>query len=466
MRRKEYEDCLRRIAELAKRIGGVATGAVSAITQLVGDVVAGPGSGVQTATIPNNTVSNAKLADMAQATFKMRAAGAGTGDPIDGTPDQASAVLDLATDPLTRKSYVDALAVNLGKRARVRAATIAPITISTALNNGDSLDGVTLATGDLVLVKDQSSAAENGVYVVGASPARSSEFDTYDEYPGTLIAVEEGSTNADTLWLCTSNVGGTLNTTAIVFSQLTVSAGAPSSAQYVVLALDGGLSAERRLVAGANITLTDGGPNADVTIAATGGGGTVAYPDFTAPVTGDFAWINQGGATVAVDTWQGATSNYLEVPASSGNNARIRKKTAPAPPYVITAAFLVNWLSVDYESFGLIFRQSSDGKLHTCGLATGAAITQLFSQKWNSPSSFNTTYAQISRFVNMVPIWFRIADNNTNRIFSVSGDGHNWNVFDSVGRTDFLTADEVGWFGDTSNTINALGVTLLSWSQS
>src|SRR5678810_1426009 len=41
---------------------------------------------------------------MPQATFKMRAAGAGTGDPIDGTPDQASTVLDLATDPFLRTS--------------------------------------------------------------------------------------------------------------------------------------------------------------------------------------------------------------------------------------------------------------------------------------------------------------------------------------------------------------------------
>jgi len=123
------------------------------------------------------------------------------------------------------KNYVDGLAVNLGKRARVRAATTANITISTALNNGDTLDGVTLATGDLVLVKDQSTPAQNGVYVVGVAPARFSEFDTYDEHPGTLIAAEEGTANADTLWLCTSNVGGTLNTTAIAFSQLSVSAG-------------------------------------------------------------------------------------------------------------------------------------------------------------------------------------------------------------------------------------------------
>jgi hypothetical protein len=109
----------------------------------------------------------------------------------------------------------------------VRAATTANITISTALNNADTLDGVTLATGDLVLVKDQSSALQNGIYVVGASPARAVDFDTYDEHAGAVIYVNEGTTNADTLWKCTSNAGGTLNTTAITFAAAVVAGYTP-----------------------------------------------------------------------------------------------------------------------------------------------------------------------------------------------------------------------------------------------
>jgi hypothetical protein len=102
--------------------------------------------------------------------------------------------------------------------ATVRAATTANIAIATALNNADVLDGVTLATGDLVLVKDQSSAADNGVYEVGATPARASSFAAYDAHPGALISVQEGTANADTLWLCTSNKGGTLGSTALAFA--------------------------------------------------------------------------------------------------------------------------------------------------------------------------------------------------------------------------------------------------------
>lgn len=101
--------------------------------------------------------------------------------------------------------------------ATVRAATTANITISTALNNADTLDGVTLATGDLVLVKDQTTAADNGIYVVGASPARAAAFDSWDEHTGAWVTVQEGTVNADTAWLCTSNKGGTLGTTAVAF---------------------------------------------------------------------------------------------------------------------------------------------------------------------------------------------------------------------------------------------------------
>jgi hypothetical protein len=104
-----------------------------------------------------------------------------------------------------------------GMFSRVRAVATSNITISTALNNGDSLDGVTLATNDLVLVAGQTAPAENGIYVVGAVPARDTSFDTYDEHPGVYVSVMEGTAWGDSLWRCTSNKGGTLNTTALTF---------------------------------------------------------------------------------------------------------------------------------------------------------------------------------------------------------------------------------------------------------
>lgn len=159
----------------------------------------------------------ALLAPKANAAFTgtFGVAGAATfGSSVTLAGDPASA-LQAAT-----KQYVDGLTAGIGKRQTVRVATTANIAISTALNNGDSLDGITLVTGDLILVKNQTSQFENGIYIVGAVPARATDYDTFNDFPGTLVAVQEGSTNADSIWLCTSNVGGTIEVNNIVYSKM------------------------------------------------------------------------------------------------------------------------------------------------------------------------------------------------------------------------------------------------------
>lgn len=127
---------------------------------------------------------------------------------VDNTSDANKPVSTAAQTLLDMKRIV-----------RVRAATTGNVTISTALNNGDSLDGLTLATGELVLVGAQTSPAENGIYVVGVSPARHTDLDAFADYPGLLVAVQEGTANADTIWLCTSNAGGTIDSSALTFVQ-------------------------------------------------------------------------------------------------------------------------------------------------------------------------------------------------------------------------------------------------------
>lgn len=99
----------------------------------------------------------------------------------------------------------------------VRAATTGNVTISTALNAGDTLDDVVLAAGDLVLVHAQSSPAQNGFIQVGASPARAAAFDTWDEHVNKLVYVEEGTTNGGKYFLCSVNSGGTLDSTSMTF---------------------------------------------------------------------------------------------------------------------------------------------------------------------------------------------------------------------------------------------------------
>jgi len=120
------------------------------------------------------------------------------------------------------KGYVDAARSGLDVKASVRAATTGPVAIATALENGDPLDGVTLATGDRVLVKDQSTGSENGIYVVQATGAavRATDADASAEVTaGMFTFVSEGTTNADSGWVLTTNDTITLGTTALTFAQ-------------------------------------------------------------------------------------------------------------------------------------------------------------------------------------------------------------------------------------------------------
>ena len=155
--------------------------------------------------------------------------GANTPAAVAGTTGSFSGAVTASTTPsnashLTNKTYVDTLFAGMASRSIVTAATTANITIATALNNGDTLDGVTLATGDLVLVKDQSTASQNGIYVVGSSPARDDLFDTYDEHPGSLIVITEGTVNAEHIYICTSDEGGSLDSTNITWAKVTPAA--------------------------------------------------------------------------------------------------------------------------------------------------------------------------------------------------------------------------------------------------
>lgn len=102
-------------------------------------------------------------------------------------------------------------------RYQVRAATTENITISTSLNPGDTIDGVVLADGDLVLVRAQTIQSQNGIYRVAAAPARAPEFETFDDHTALLTLVSEGDVNAGSIWQSISTAGGTLGTTSIQF---------------------------------------------------------------------------------------------------------------------------------------------------------------------------------------------------------------------------------------------------------
>lgn len=122
------------------------------------------------------------------------------------------------------KGYVDAARSGLDVKASVRAATTAAINLATDLAAGQVIDGVTLAEGDRVLVKNQTGggAADNGIYVAPASGAasRATDADSSAEVTtGMFTFVSEGSTNADSGWVLTTNDTIVLGSTSLAFAQ-------------------------------------------------------------------------------------------------------------------------------------------------------------------------------------------------------------------------------------------------------
>lgn len=144
-----------------------------------------------------------------------------------------------ATDACT-KAYVDAAVNGLDWKASCRAATTANLSVTasgtgvgktlTATGNGAiSIDSVSLALNDRVLVKNQTTQANNGIYTVttvgtGSTPyvlTRATDADENAEVTASLsVFVSEGTTNADTQWQLTTNDSITVDTTALAFQQI------------------------------------------------------------------------------------------------------------------------------------------------------------------------------------------------------------------------------------------------------
>ena len=122
------------------------------------------------------------------------------------------------------KGYVDGVAQGLDVKDSVVATTTANGTLSTAFANGQSIDGVTLQTGDRILIKNQSTASQNGIYNVNASgaPSRATDMGTGSNAAGAFVFVEQGTLNAENGFTCTSDTGsavvGTNNLTFAQFS--------------------------------------------------------------------------------------------------------------------------------------------------------------------------------------------------------------------------------------------------------
>lgn len=137
---------------------------------------------------------------------------------LTGVPTAPTAAPGTATTQLATTAFVSAAITGGDFKDSVRVASTANIAALTGLL---TIDGVVLVAGDRVLVKDQGTGADNGIYVAAAGAwARATDADTGAELsPGATIPVEAGTVNADTQWTLTTDGTVTIGTTALVFAK-------------------------------------------------------------------------------------------------------------------------------------------------------------------------------------------------------------------------------------------------------
>jgi hypothetical protein len=196
-------------------------------------------------------IASSKLADGSNF-VKKDGSVAFTGDQSMGNNKLTTLATPTNTGDAANKGYVDNLIASLPSAYRYRNVKVATTTDITLSNPATStIDGISLTSGDRVLVHNQNTPAQNGIYVFDTSSTamtRATDSDAWDELVGSLVYVDQGSAQAEYRYFCTSNSGGTLGSTAVTYTQDT--SGTLSTTNFVTEETPSGT------INGSNVTFT------------------------------------------------------------------------------------------------------------------------------------------------------------------------------------------------------------------
>ncbi len=333
-------------------------------------------------------------------------------------------------DDAATKSYVDGVASGLSIKSSVTvASTGANVDLST-LADGSVIDGVTLSTGDRVLIKDQTSAIENGLYLVGSSgPAvRTSDYATGESVASTFVFVQRGTINADSGWVCTSDsTTDVVDTDPLAYSQfsgagqITAGDGLSKSGNVlnVDLKTDGGL-----VIASGQLAINLGASNITGTLAV-GDGGT--------------------GATMF-------TSNYLL--QGNGSGAVTAVKAAPSGTIVGTS----DTQTLTNKTISALTNSITDLAPSDIGLFNVQNIKNNFNATSNPGASVDNTLGYV-----VGSTWINVSNGEVYRATDVSTDSAVWahlnrpysstNVIDISRGNDSFFAVRSGVYASVRNII-------------
>jgi hypothetical protein len=303
----------------------------------------------------------------------------------------------LAGDPTvennpTTKHWVEARAFKDACRVATTTALTVTATTTTLTNSGTlaaiSIDGISLSSGDRVLVKDQGTPAQNGIYTVttvgsGAIAwvlTRGTDTDVWNDLVAAVTAVEQGTANDNTMWLSTTALGGTLGTTPVTWqlvSNAQVAALAAFASTGILARTAANTFAARSVaVSGTGLSVSNAdGVSGNPTIASNATNANTASTIVARDASGNFSagTIALAGLsyTSNIDT---TSTGYLEVPAGT---------TAERPGTGAAGMIRYNSQLGQFEGYGAAWGTIGGG-------AKGGGSDQVF---FENDQTVNTSYS-------------------------------------------------------------------------